>query len=156
MIVITAMLVVTLDQLSKYFFSQLLPLNKSIPILKNCFHITLIHNTGIAFGMLKDSSRLILIVTVIGLGLIMYSLRKDLSVLGRGVNSQSLRMRKTAAGFIIGGAIGNMIDRLRLGYVIDFLDFRVWPVFNLADSFITIGAVILFWSLFLKSKTSQG
>ena len=58
-----------------------------------------------------------------------------------------------AIAFILGGAISNLIDRIRFGYVIDFLDFRVWPVFNFADSFITVGAIILFFNIFISKNT---
>ena len=60
-----------------------------------------------------------------------------------------------AVGFIMGGALSNMIDRLRFGYVVDFLDFRVWPVFNFADSFITIGAAILMINFFIIQKIME-
>lgn len=153
MIVLTSILVIVIDQLSKIFFSGILPLNKTIPIIKNFFHLTLIHNTGIAFGILKGSSNTILIVTMIGLVLIICSLKKDFLTDKILLSQKALRIRKVSIGFILGGAIGNMIDRIRLGYVIDFLDFRVWPVFNFADSFITIGAVILFWNLFIPTKS---
>ncbi|MBL7130698.1 MAG: signal peptidase II [Candidatus Omnitrophica bacterium] len=155
MIVLIGILVVVFDQLSKILFSHILPLDKTIPVIKNFFHLTLIHNTGIAFGVLKGSSKTILIVTIIGLGLIIYSLKKDFLTFKHSLSPKTLFIRKMAIGFIIGGAVGNMIDRLRLGYVVDFLDFRIWPVFNLADSFITIGAVILFWNLFICDKLSK-
>ncbi|MDD5617579.1 MAG: signal peptidase II [Candidatus Omnitrophica bacterium] len=155
MIVIIAILVVLVDQLSKFFFLNNISLNQSIPVIKNLFHFTLVYNTGIAFGILKGSSNLILIVTVAGLALIGYSLKKDFLGDKHSLAKKELLIRKIAIGFILGGAIGNMIDRLRFGYVIDFIDLRVWPVFNLADSFITIGAVILFWKLFINSVKNK-
>ena len=149
MIVFISILVVLLDQLSKILFTKILTPYHSIPIIKEFFHFTLVQNTGIAFGMFKGSSTVILVVTIIGVVLIIYSLRNDLWV----IRSKGLPFTdKLAMGFILGGAIGNFIDRIRLGYVIDFLDFRIWPVFNLADSFITIGAVILLWKTILPSK----
>ena len=113
------------------------------------------HNTGIAFGILKGSSNIILAVTVIGLALIVYSLRKDFLNGKDCLGVRELLVRKITIGFILGGAIGNMIDRVRFGYVIDFIDFRIWPVFNLADSFITIGAVVLFWKLLVTGKKER-
>lgn len=154
MIVLVCMLVVITDQLSKLIFSGILPLNSTIPLIKNFFHLTLVYNTGIAFGMLKGNSRPILIITIIGLALIIYSMKKDLLENSASLSKRKLWLLKIAIGFILGGAIGNMIDRIRFGYVIDFLDFRVWPVFNFADSFITIGAVVLFWILFMPVKKS--
>jgi len=153
-IVLIGILVVICDQFSKFAFSYILTLNESIPVIKNLFHLTLIHNTGIAFGMLRGNSGTILIITIVGLGLIIYSLRKDIFNF-KTLSPKTLFIRKMSVGFIVGGAIGNMIDRFRLGYVIDFLDFRIWPVFNFADSFITIGAVILFWNLFISDKIAK-
>lgn len=155
MIVIICILVIAVDQLSKSFFSNTLALNQSIPIVKNFLHFSLVHNTGIAFGILKNSLNVIMLVTAAGLILIGYSLKKDFLVEKHYLPIRELIVRKIAIGFILGGAIGNMIDRLRLGYVVDFIDFRVWPVFNLADSFITIGAVILFWKLFVHNKRNE-
>ncbi len=113
------------------------------------------YNTGIAFGILKGSANLILIVTIIGLALISYSLKKDFLKDRHSLTAKELFIGRIAIGFVLGGAIGNMIDRLRLGYVIDFIDFRIWPVFNLADSFITIGAIILFWKLFIYNTKNK-
>ncbi len=155
MIVLICILIVAFDQLSKFLFSQALSFNKSIPVIKNFLHFTLVHNTGIAFGVFKGSSKIILIVTIIGVVLIIYSLKKDFLSQQHGLGRRALFIRKMAVGFILGGAIGNMIDRFRLGYVIDFIDFRIWPVFNFADSFITIGAVILFWNLFFPAKSNK-
>ena len=155
MIFFIAILVVVFDQVSKLLFSRNLPLNSSIPVIKDFFHLTLVHNTGIAFGALKDNSKIILLVTVVGLGLIIYSMKKDLLTSKHALGSKALFIRKLSLGLILGGALGNMIDRLRFGYVIDFLDFRIWPVFNLADSCITIGAVILFWNLFISQKAAD-
>ncbi|MDD5352778.1 MAG: signal peptidase II [Candidatus Omnitrophica bacterium] len=155
MIVLISILVIIIDQLTKVLFSRILTLNNSIPVIKNFFHLTLVYNTGIAFGILKGSSGIILIATIIGLILIIYSLKKDFLSQGQSLSRKTLFIRKMAIGFILGGAIGNMIDRLHLGYVVDFLDFRIWPVFNLADSFITVGAVILFWSLFISHKSQK-
>lgn len=100
------------------------------PILPNVFHLTLVHNTGVAFGLLKGSG---LLVTLGTLGII--------------VGFCWSRLLTLSAGLILGGAIGNLIDRLRVGAVIDFLDFRIWPVFNLADSCITLGAVLMAWQI---------
>lgn len=156
MIVIVTILVILLDQLSKVLFSRILTPNQTIPVIKNLFHFTLVHNTGIAFGMLKGGFKIILIFTVMGLVLIIYSLRKEFLSGSYSLNARRISsIDKLAFGFIIGGAIANMIDRLRLGYVVDFLDFRIWPVFNLADSCISIGAIILLWKLVLPSKRSR-
>jgi len=130
-------LVVLFDRLSKLFFLNLLSLGESIPVVRNIFHFTLVHNTGIAFGLFKDQGMFFLVVSLFAIfvfGWLLYSQSKE----------QTLsRLSRLAFSLIIGGALGNFIDRLQFGFVIDFIDFRIWPVFNIADSAITIGAFIL-------------
>ena len=129
--------IVGIDRLTKIFFTRLLDLNESIAVIKNVLHFTLVHNTGIAFGMFKDHEIVFIIIPVILIGLLLFNVyfhrhRQDLTP--TYIISFSL---------ILGGAIGNLIDRICIGHVIDFIDFRIWPVFNVADSAITLGAVIL-------------
>jgi len=139
--------VALVDRLSKIFFSRLLDLNESISIIKNVFHFTLVHNTGIAFGLFKDQGWVFVIIPLILTALLVYNIYYYR-------HSESLtRIYITAFALILGGAIGNLIDRIAFGYVIDFIDLRVWPVFNIADSAITIGAaVILFKCIPSSSK----
>lgn len=153
MIVVVSLLVVGIDQLTKFFFTQLLAPLQSIPIIPNIFHLTLVHNTGIAFGMFKSYTRLVMVVSIIGLVLIAYSLRRDILKLRQSASLAKIpRSEAIAIGFILGGAVANMIDRLRLGYVVDFFDFRIWPVFNIADSCITVGAALLLWKIVLPAR----
>ena len=126
-----------LDQLSKLAAERFLP--ESVPVIPHVFHLTVVHNQGGAFGLLAGQSTLFLAVGIVTV-LVIFILR-------RAIQAASRRVR-WAAALILAGAAGNSIDRLRLGYVIDFLDFRVWPVFNVADSCITVGMLILIWSLF--------
>jgi len=102
--------------------------------------LTLIRNRGVAFGLLKGHGLLVALGTA---GIILMLIG---SVLREKSSKESLKMR-VSLGLILGGAIGNLIDRLRLGGVVDFLDFRIWPVFNVADSCITIGAALMAWNL---------
>ncbi|MFA5087866.1 MAG: signal peptidase II [Candidatus Omnitrophota bacterium] len=134
---IAVVTVIFLDRLSKIFFSGLLCVGESLPVIRNVLHMTLVRNTGIAFGLFKDQGVVFILIPVIAIILLVFNIfyyqsNKDLS-------------RTYIIGFslILGGAIGNLIDRIHYGYVIDFIDFRVWPVFNIADSAITIGAVII-------------
>ncbi len=113
------------------------------PVLPGIFHLTLIHNTGVAFGLLKGSG---LLVTLGTLALILWLCW----FLARGSAFKG-PLFTLGVGLVLGGAIGNLIDRLRVGAVIDFLDFRIWPVFNVADSCITIGAILMAWQI-LKNK----
>ena len=130
-----SLLVFFSDLVTKAYVSERLSLGQSIPVVKNIFHISLVHNTGIAFGLFKN-----LTAFFIGLSLIVIFyialdsiLHLKYYTLNKGISF----------GLLLGGACGNLLDRIRLGYVRDFLDFRVWPVFNLADSAITIGVLLL-------------
>ncbi len=138
--------VVLLDRLTKHFFSNVLDLNESLALVRGVFHFTLVHNTGIAFGFFKDCGAVFIIIPVILTGLLIYNVYYYR-------HSQTIsRTYIVAFSLILGGAIGNLIDRIFLGYVIDFIDFRVWPVFNVADSAITVGAAIILLKCIPASK----
>jgi signal peptidase II len=129
--------IIIVDRLSKIFFSHLLDLNESLILIKNAFYFTLVHNTGIAFGLFKDCGFVFIIIPLVLTGLLIYNVYYYR-------NSEKLsRIYIVAFSLILGGAISNLIDRIYFGYVIDFIDFRIWPVFNIADSAITIGAAII-------------
>lgn len=138
-------LIVLLDQLSKIFILENLIPGKSIPIIKSVFHLTLVLNKGGAFGILSGLTSFFILISLIVIGVI-------LAVLAREVfrNEPIPRNIKTALVCIMAGAGSNLIDRLRFGCVIDFLDFRIWPVFNIADSAITLGTLWLL-SLCIRS-----
>jgi len=130
--------VVVLDRLSKIFFSDFLSIGESFPVIRNIFHITLVHNTGIAFGLFKDQGIVFIIIPVIAIILLIYNIYSY-------KNNQEFSLSYIVSfSLILGGAMGNLIDRVCFGYVIDFIDFRIWPVFNVADSAITIGAIFIF------------
>ncbi|HLD69699.1 MAG TPA: signal peptidase II [Candidatus Omnitrophota bacterium] len=135
---ITVTTIVFLDRFSKIYFSHSLALGESWPVLRGIFHITLVNNTGIAFGLFKNQGIVFIIIPLIAIVLLIFNIYYYRN------NQENLsRTYIVAFSLILGGAIGNLIDRIYLGYVIDFLDFRVWPVFNVADSAITIGAAII-------------
>lgn len=138
LIVLPTLVIVVLDRITKTFFSNLLELGESLPVVRNIFHMTLVHNTGIAFGFFKDKGAVFILIAVIAIILLV------VNILYYRQNDEVLS-RSYIFGFslILGGAIGNLIDRVMYGYVIDFIDFRIWPVFNIADSAITIGAVLI-------------
>lgn len=144
MIFIINLSILFLDQLSKILVSKYLLLNQSAPVIKGVFHLTLIHNRGAAFGILKDQAQLFILTTVLAIIFILLILKKN--------EGKKHPIYTISLSCILGGALGNLIDRLTLGYVIDFLDFRIWPVFNLADSAITIGAILLGWSILFNDK----
>ena len=125
------------DRVSKNFFTATLDMGESIPVVHNIFHFTLVHNTGIAFGLFKNQGFIFIVVPTIAAILIGFNIYYY-----RNTHEISL-LYVVAFSLIIAGAIGNLIDRALYGYVIDFIDFRIWPVFNLADSAITIGTAII-------------
>ena len=135
--------VLIFDQLSKYFVSKGISLGQSIPVVKNVFHITYILNTGAAFGIFKDKAIIFIIAAIIAIVFILISWRYKAN-----------RQTEIALALILSGAIGNLIDRIRLGAVIDFLDFRIWPVFNIADSAITVGVILLGLGLLRPRKST--
>ncbi len=133
---ITVAAILLFDQLTKFLATKNLPFNKSVPLIKGVFHFTLVHNRGAAFGTLKNQNNLFILTALFIIILIC-------------LNLDGRKHKKTyifCLSLILAGALGNLIDRLFLGYVIDFLDFRIWPVFNVADSAITVGAIILGWN----------
>ncbi len=134
---LTVALVIFFDRLTKYTFTHILSMGESFPVVKNVFHFTLVYNTGIAFGLFKNQGIVFIIIPIIAILLIGFNIyyyrnSKDVS-----------RFDIVGFSLILAGAIGNLIDRVCYGHVIDFIDFRVWPVFNLADSAITIGTIII-------------
>ncbi len=139
--------VIFFDRITKLFFSGLLGLGESLPLVPRVLHATLVHNTGIAFGLFRDQGIVFIIIPVIAIVLLVFNIyyyRQNNEVLSRRY--------VIAFSMILGGAMGNLFDRIMYGYVIDFIDFRIWPVFNIADSAITIGAVIIAWQCFQLSE----
>lgn len=135
----SAFIVIFLDQLTKLIVKNTLELNQTIPVIKNIFHLTYITNSGSAFGILKGWQLPLIFFSVAVIGFIFYYLNKI---------SEKEKSLQVFVGFVLGSAIGNLVDRILYGHVIDFLDFRIWPVFNVADSFITISVIFLiiyFW-----------
>lgn len=116
---------------------------QSIPVIKNIFHITLVFNRGAAFGILQKSTAFLTYAGIVFILLFFILIKKE--------NKKSAFF-SIACGLIIGGAFSNLWDRLYLGYVVDYIDFRVWPVFNISDSCITIGAGILLWESYQGHK----
>ncbi|MBN2831005.1 MAG: signal peptidase II [Candidatus Omnitrophica bacterium] len=140
--VIIVLVVLALDQLSKFILNANLALNEPIPLVKGVFSLTLIHNRGAAFGIFKNQLYIFIFISVIAIALI-YPMFK---------NNKSGKLYSLSLSLILAGTLGNFLDRVFLGYVIDFLDFHIWPVFNVADSAITCGTLILGWLIFKPSK----
>ena len=131
---------VLLDQITKWLSVEFLSKISTFPIIKNVIHLTYVENRGAAFGMFKDHRWVFMVtstVMIIGLSLYLY--------LGFAEN----KLYEVSIAMIISGGIGNMIDRIALKYVIDFIDFRLinFAVFNGADSFVCVGAGLLVLAL---------
>jgi signal peptidase II len=152
---IIAAFVVVLDQISKSWVRSDLELNEIVPML-GCLSLTHVRNTGAAFGLFTSQAFLLTLVAIIGLVamLLLYRYIPRSSILGI-----------SALGLVFGGALGNLIDRLNYGYVTDFIDVRLWgdfhwPTFNVADSAITVGSIVLavfiFWVFRKEDGKSSG
>lgn len=147
--------VLFLDQASKYIILKELPFLDKIEIIPGFFNIVHVRNTGIAFSLLAGLREAPIILSIIALCAILF-----LNVMIWRLRDIS-RWETISFGLILGGAMGNLTDRLRLGSVIDFLDFYIgnfhWPAFNVADSAITCGALLLsIRLLFANPKPKDG
>lgn len=131
---IVAAFVLVLDQATKVFIRYFIPVNSSYPLVPGIIHVTHVRNPGAAFGLLPNQKIIFLAVSIAVIGVIVYY------YLRAKVDD---RQQMFALGLLLGGAVGNVIDRLFLGKVTDFIDLRIWPVFNLADSSIVVGAIML-------------
>lgn len=135
--------VTILDQLSKYAVQHMLTLHNPIEVIPGFFSITYIFNPGAAFGLFGNISETLRMIMLIGISLIAFAILFYMYIKIREKENIVL----IPIALIIGGAVGNLIDRVRFRMVVDFLDFHVgrfhWPAFNIADSAITIGTIIL-------------
>lgn len=137
-----------LDRFFKILILNHYPEGGGFPVIPGIFHITRVNNTGAAFGMLKGYGAILIVISVLFVVfLLFYLLRRVFSK-----KAPSKFLSEAAWSLIIAGAAGNLFDRARYGYVVDFLDFRIWPVFNLADASICIGVFLVAWSLWKQKK----
>jgi len=132
---IIAAVVLVLDRISKLLIVAHLNINESLPLLQHFFHLTYVQNTGAAFGLFPGQTIYLVVLTLIGFAVAII-LRKKIARLNKNM--------LICLGMIIGGALGNFIDRVYWGYVVDFIDFRLWPfIFNIADSTLVVGSLLL-------------
>jgi signal peptidase II len=150
-----ALAVLLLDRITKWAIAQTIPLEDAVNIIPGFFRLTHLENTGAAFSLFADSSSpfrtaLLIAFSVAALAVISVLLWKDRSVFHSGTLALSL---------ILGGAVGNLWDRVSDGKVTDFLDFYIgmhhWPPFNVADSAIVVGALLLFMRMLRKTPHPQ-
>jgi signal peptidase II len=151
-----AVLVVLLDRLSKWLVAGKITLHDSISVLPGFFRLTHVQNSGAAFGLFAESSSewkvaILILFSILALAVVSALLWK---------NSHSMTVTGVGLALILGGAVGNLWDRLLTGRVVDFLDFYLgsyhWPAFNIADSAIVVGALLLVGEiLFTKTPAEQ-
>lgn len=136
--IILTLIFLLVDIVSKLLVSRYILLEKSIKIINNFLYITYVRNTGAAWSMFSSRSVLVLIVSFfIIVGIVLYVNK----------NRPKDKIERLAYSMILGGALGNFVNRIVYGYVIDFIDVKIfrydYPIFNLADSFIVIGVILL-------------
>lgn len=144
------LLIVLADQLTKTWIRTNLALGQSVSDT-GFFRIIHVQNTGAAFGLFQDHSFTLTIVDIVGIVVILVLV---LLLRSRWSFYDGMLVR-TGMGLVMAGTIGNLIDRLRIGHVTDFLDFKVWPVFNVADSSTVIGSIIIAGCLIFMTKTAR-
>lgn len=138
-----ASFVLLCDQAAKIAVQRFISPESSVPVIKNIFHLTLVFNRGAAFGMLKTHVSLFIAVGIAAAVFIIYYIPR--------IKSEDV-YGKITLSLLLGGILGNLIDRIRFGHVIDFLDFRIWPVFNIADSAITIATALLCFRILRRKQ----
>jgi len=140
--------ILALDQGTKSIVRQKMTEGESIPLIQNIFHLTYVLNPGAAFGILAHHTWLFVLFSILAIGLVIFFYPKIL---------QQPFWLRLALALQLSGALGNLLDRLRTGYVVDFFDLRVWPVFNIADMAIVTGVIIFFWQVaFTPEKKQEG
>jgi signal peptidase II len=149
---IVPLVVIALDQATKAWVRATLDVNESIRILGDYVRITYIHNEGAAFGLHvgEHSSIVFLVLAVAASALVLYLFL---------TTNQGERLQRVALALILGGAFGNIIDRIRWNMVVDFMQVGVgghyWPIFNVADSAVTVGAILLAWAYLFRSPRPE-
>lgn len=136
-----------LDQMSKYLAVIFLKGEASFPLWQDVLHLTYVENTGAAFGMLKDHRWVFMIASTVAIvGIFVYLVR----------HHKESRLQTLSLSMLIAGGIGNMIDRMALGYVVDFIDFTLidFAVFNIADSFVCVGVGLLMLYIVIETVKS--
>ncbi|WP_297569169.1 signal peptidase II [uncultured Anaerovibrio sp.] len=135
---VLGIIIFVIDQLAKGYITASMHLGQSIPVVKDYFYITYVVNPGAAFGIFEHQRLFFIIVALLFVAAIVFFRKKIL---------KENTLFQWGVGLLMGGAIGNLYDRLQNGLVIDFFDFRFWPVFNIADVAICIGAAFIMFDV---------
>jgi len=153
--ILIVILILISDRISKSVIVSHFDLGQPTPVIDGIFNITYVQNTGVAFGILSGFSSpakvlfLALLAGIAAVVVIIYSLRND----------PRNRMLQGSLALVLAGALGNLYDRIRYGYVVDFLEFHArgyyWPSFNIADTSISIGVILLAWEMFRNEAPNR-
>lgn len=136
LLIAIATIVIILDQITKYIVAVNMVEGMSIPIIDEIVHLTFILNPGAAFGLLENNRWFFVATAIIVLAIIFFYRRE--------IQAEA-KLVQVGIALFAGGALGNLIDRVRMGLVIDFFDIRIWPVFNIADIAICMGVGLILW-----------
>ena len=143
-LVLVAGAAVAADQLTKWTVSSALALGDAVELV-GPLDINHVRNSGIAFGLFSQATSIVILLTFAAVGgMLLFYAR----------SAQRHALLPVALGLVLGGSLSNLLDRVRLGYVTDFLDVEYWPAFNLADSFIVVGVALLFLSFVAADRSS--
>lgn len=143
-------ILVLLDQLTKYWAAVTLKGNNPIVIWKNVFELQYLENRGIAFGLFQNKTIVFVIFTIIILGVVIYYFYKVPAI-------KRMRPLQFAMILLASGAVGNLVDRIMNNFVIDFLYFKLinFPIFNVADCYVTISLILLIWLILFYYKEEE-
>ncbi|WP_278278450.1 signal peptidase II [Acetoanaerobium noterae] len=146
--ILSIVLILIIDQFSKYLTVLYIKPINSYPLINQVFHLTYAENRGAAFSIFSGKQMLLIIVTALIITLLGCYFVK--------VRKSGQTLLKVSLSLIIGGAMGNLVDRLRLNYVVDMLDFTLinYPIFNMADVFVVTGAILLSYYMLKDTKVS--
>ncbi len=143
MFYLSALLVFLFDRILKSIISARISPVGSIPLIKGFFNLTYVRNTGVAFGLFPGQRIILILIGVLICALVVYYQARS--------GNQNLFLSFCLA-LILGGSLGNLFDRIFFGYVIDYVDFRVFPVFNFADAAINAGVLLIIATFILERK----
>jgi len=136
--IVLTLVILACDQFSKSWIMRQFDPGESLPLINGLFHLTFVKNPGAAFGILAFRTSFFIIVSLLMIFLIIFG--------GRFFPQENFL--RLSMALLLGGAVGNLIDRMRYGYVVDFLDFRIWPVFNIADISLVVGIFFFIYALY--------
>jgi len=134
MYILIGMALVIIDQTIKYMVNTNMILGQSYPLIEDFLYITYVKNTGIAFGLFKNNNIFMIILISVIILIVLYFYNKE---------KNKVFSLNIAITLLISGAVGNLVDRIYYGFIVDYIDFTFWPAFNLADSLIVIGSITL-------------